>query len=270
MGATASTLPDVITKDIFQQVVGEAFDEEIWIANSTDGNMTKEKLTELATVKAVCEFKLEDNENGDDTVGGCVTFVQVFKDTTTITYRVTGLPPGEHAMTIHECADFSEGLETLGAHFNPHNKNHGGPDDEERHAGDLGNIVAGEDGVATGTMANDLIMLSGDFSVVGRSVLVTDSPDDCGKGGHETSLVNGNSGDPMAFGEIVRQKDVVKRVSATRQKSYFSLSSRVVAPTKVGEDQLHGNEDAAEEEQEDSFFKDEGDFPKDGAEEEEE
>ena len=100
MGATASTLPDVITKEIFKEVVGEAFDEEIWNANSTDGNMTKEKLTELATVTAVCEFKLEDNENGDDTVGGTVTFVQVFKEPTKITYTITGLSPGEHAICM--------------------------------------------------------------------------------------------------------------------------------------------------------------------------
>lgn len=100
MGASASALPDVITKEIFQQVVGEAYDEEIWNANSADGNMTKDKLTELATIKAVCEFKLEDNENGDDTVGGCVTFVQVFLNPTTITYTITGLPPGEHSMNM--------------------------------------------------------------------------------------------------------------------------------------------------------------------------
>jgi hypothetical protein len=100
MGATASTLPDVITQEIFQQVVGEAYDEEIWKVNSADGIMTKEKLTELATIKAVCEFKLEDNENGDDTVGGCISFVQIFKDPTKITYTVTGLPPGEHAMSM--------------------------------------------------------------------------------------------------------------------------------------------------------------------------
>lgn len=100
MGATASTLPDIITKDFFKEVVGEAFDEEIWNANSTDGNMTKEKLSELATVTAVCEFKLEDNENGDDTVGGSVTFVQVFREPTKITYTMTGLPAGEHALCM--------------------------------------------------------------------------------------------------------------------------------------------------------------------------
>lgn len=34
----------------------------------------------------------------------------------------------------------------LGAHFNPNNLTHGAPEDEIRHAGDLGNIIANADG----------------------------------------------------------------------------------------------------------------------------
>ena len=61
----------------------------------------------------------------------------------------------------------------------------GAPEDEDRHVGDMGNIEANEAGVAEGTLVDSLIKLSGEYTVVGRSVMVHADPDDLGKGGHE-------------------------------------------------------------------------------------
>ncbi len=75
----------------------------------------------------------------------------------------------------------------VGAHFNPTNKSHGGPEDEERHVGDLGNINANEEGVARIELTDKAIRLNGPFSIIGRSVAVDNEPDDLGTGIFSTS-----------------------------------------------------------------------------------
>mmetsp|Transcript_28841 Transcript_28841/g.27629 ORF Transcript_28841/g.27629 Transcript_28841/m.27629 type:complete len:165 (+) Transcript_28841:61-555(+) len=135
-------------------------------------------------------------------VTGVINFVQVGSEPTTVSYSVTGLTPGQHAFHIHELADFSNGCVSAGPHYNPFKKEHGGPDDEERHVGDLGNIVADESGASKGELSASLIQLSGEYSIIGRSVMVHAGVDDCGKGGHELSKTTGNAGGRLACGEI--------------------------------------------------------------------
>jgi len=63
--------------------------------------------------------------------------------------------------------DLTDGCTSTGTHYNPFGKLHGGPNDIERHVGDLGNIQADAYGVANIDITDLQIQLSGPYSVVG-------------------------------------------------------------------------------------------------------
>ena len=115
---------------------------------------------------------------GGHKVHGTVTFT-VHDDSIEIAVNLRGLTPGEHAFHIHEFGDCSskDGM-AAGGHFNPEKHHHGGPDAEQRHVGDLGNITAGEDGKVNVTLKDKLVRLHGPHSIIGRSVIVHEKADD--------------------------------------------------------------------------------------------
>ncbi|XP_021686056.2 superoxide dismutase [Cu-Zn] 2 isoform X2 [Hevea brasiliensis] len=98
--------------------------------------------TATGTVKAVALI------TGEPNVRGSLQFVQRPSGPTHVTGKITGLSPGLHGFHIHALGDTTNGCNSTGPHFNPLKKDHGAPADEERHAGDLGNIFAGSDGIA--------------------------------------------------------------------------------------------------------------------------
>ena len=99
----------------------------------------------VSPINAVCMLRPDGNSG----VSGTVKFTQTSKDEgTKIEATVNGLTPGQHGFHIHEFGDLRQGCKSAKGHYNPFKKNHGGPKDEERHVGDLGNVVAGSDGVA--------------------------------------------------------------------------------------------------------------------------
>ncbi|CAL4921516.1 unnamed protein product [Urochloa decumbens] len=108
--------------------------------------------------------------------------------------KITGLAPGMHGFHIHVFGDTTNGCNSTGPHFNPHSRPHGAPFDEDRHVGDLGNIVANKDGVAEVFVRDLQISLIGPHSILGRAIVVHADPDDLGRGGHELSKSTGNAG----------------------------------------------------------------------------
>jgi len=150
-------------------------------------------------VKAVCVLAA----GASSCVTGTITFTQEKAGgDTVVSGQVKGLAPGKHGFHIHQFGDYTNGCMSAGGHFNPCGKNHGGPGDVERHAGDLGNIEAGEDGVANVEITDSQVPLIGENSIIGRSVVVHEKEDDVGKGGNEESLKTGNAGPRLACGVV--------------------------------------------------------------------
>jgi len=149
-----------------------------------------------ATQKAVAVLK------GTSNVEGVVTLLQEDDGPTKVSVKITGLAPGKHGFHLHQFGDTTNGCISTGPHFNPEGNTHGAPEDNNRHAGDLGNVVAGSDGVVEVELSDSLIPLTGPNSVVGRAFVIHELEDDLGKGGHELSSTTGNAGGRLACGVV--------------------------------------------------------------------
>lgn len=129
-------------------------------------------------------------------VRGVVTFTKV-DDGVRVVAHIEGLTPGQHGFHVHEWGDCTAAdAASAGGHYNPNNKPHAGPDAEERHEGDLGNVEAADTGVAHYDRVDKELNLNGEDSIIGRSVLVHGNPDDL------TSQPAGNAGPRFACGVV--------------------------------------------------------------------
>jgi Cu-Zn family superoxide dismutase len=109
-----------------------------------------------------------------------------------------GLAAGQkHAFHIHQFGDCSapDGM-SAGSHYNPEGHQHGLPDSENRHAGDLGNVQADDQGKAHYEITVKGISVQGAHNpIIGRAVIVHAKPDD-------GSQPVGNAGGRIACGVI--------------------------------------------------------------------
>jgi Cu-Zn family superoxide dismutase len=158
----------------------------------------------FAECKVSSEGKSCTGESGGN-VNGMVKFAQNSRNKCEITYHITGLTPGSHGIHIHEKADFTQGCVSAGPHYNPHGHKHGGQTDgkQKRHVGDLGNIIANNQGIAKGKIIDKIIKLRGRYKIINRSVMIHENEDDLGRGDNEESKKTGNAGARIACGKII-------------------------------------------------------------------
>ena len=157
----------------------------------------------LDTVIAQCDLQHSDK------VKGTLLFIQAPGTPTLIRGTITGLEPGEHGFHIHEFGDTSDGCKSMGGHYNPDGVDHGNEDNG--HVGDLGNITADANGLASVKKIAGRVDLLGDRSVIGRGLVVHADRDDLGKGGDAESLKTGNAGDRLACGIIALRDSEIKK-----------------------------------------------------------
>jgi Cu-Zn family superoxide dismutase len=128
---------------------------------------------------------------------GVVRFTQD-GESVKVVAELEGLNPGQkHAFHIHQFGDCSspDGM-SAGGHYNPEGHQHGLPDSENRHAGDLGNVLADDQGKAHyEIIVTNISVMGAKNPIIGRGVIVHAKVDD-------GSQPVGNAGGRIACGVV--------------------------------------------------------------------
>lgn len=138
--------------------------------------------------------------NEFERIEGTIHFLEILMHGTHILGDISGLEPNRtYAIHIHEFGN-CENPEAPGGHFDPSESGtHGAPGLSLglSHAGDLPNITAGPAGIArVDFITNALGLRDSPFSVIGRSIVLHEFPDDF------TTQPDGGAGRALACGVI--------------------------------------------------------------------
>lgn len=126
---------------------------------------------------AIAKIKLS---NGTD--AGTVSMMEATAGVL-IKFDLVGLPPGPHALHVHEAGKCEGDFTAAGGIYNPLGAKHGYLNEEGPMAGDLPNIHVGADGKATGELVSPFLTLNKDaeeslFDGDGSSLILFEKPDD--------------------------------------------------------------------------------------------
>jgi Cu-Zn family superoxide dismutase len=117
----------------------------------------------------------------------------------TVAGRLTGLPPGAHAIHLHTIGKCEPPFTSAGGHWNPTNRQHGRDNPQGPHLGDLPNITVSADSSASVDVASPGGALRGANGLLdddGAAVVVHAKADD-----NRTDPA-GNAGDRIACGVL--------------------------------------------------------------------
>ena len=191
-----------------------------------------QQATPMAAAMATLDVPLIDAAG--DAVG-LATFSEN-ADGVTVRLLIEGLSPGEHGWHLHAIGlcepDSPEPFSSAGEHWNPTAQPHGGPDTDEHHAGDFGNLVASEDGLAEIEITtSDFTLEAGPTSVFdedGTSIVVHEGTDDL------VTQPDGDSGPRYACGVVAEPTiDMTAMQAATPMATPMTMATPLAMATPI-------------------------------------